>query len=48
MGPSALGGARWKRSVENPPKQTSHRPGVTGAAPAGYAAMEGQELGAQP
>jgi len=26
----------------------SHRPGVTGAAPAGYAAMEGQELGAQP
>ena len=35
MGSSALGGARWKRSVDNPPEQTSHRPGVTEAAPDG-------------
>ena len=38
MGPSAFGGARWKRSVENPPAQTSRRPGVTGAAPDGNTA----------
>ena len=47
MGPSAIGGARWKRSVENPPVHPSHRPGVT-AAPDDYAATEGQGLGAQP
>jgi 16S rRNA (guanine966-N2)-methyltransferase len=35
MGSSASGGARWKRSVETPPEQTSYRPGVTGAAPDG-------------
>ena len=35
MGPSAIGGARWKRSVENSPVQPSRRPGVTGAAPGG-------------
>ena len=35
MGSSAFGGARWTRSVENPPVQTSYRPGVTGAAPDG-------------
>src|SRR4029078_10802309 len=30
MGSSAIGGARWTRSVENPPEHPSHRPGVTG------------------
>src|SRR5690349_18259626 len=35
MGSSAFGGARWKRSVDNPPVHPSYRPGVTGAAPGG-------------